>query len=64
MKNGRLPVSKFLEHLVLAAASSAFAYFAWWTWRDIKREKRPEVTEEMIDDAFNQMLEEHSFEPD
>lgn len=57
-------MDKLIEHTILAAASAAFAYFAWWTWHDIKREKRPEVTEEMIDDAFNQMLEDHSFEPD
>lgn len=54
-------MDKLIEHTILAAAGAAFAYFAWWTWKDIKREKRPEVTEEMVDDAFNQMLEDNGY---
>ena len=50
-------MTKILEPLLLGCASAAFAYFAWWAWKDIKREKRPEVTEDMIDDAYREMLE-------
>lgn len=45
-------MAKILEHLLLGCASAAFAYFAWWTWKDIFREKRPEVTDDMIQEAF------------
>ena len=54
-------MEKLLEHTILAAAGAAFAYFTWWTWNDVKREKRPEVTEEMVDDAFARMLEENDY---
>lgn len=54
-------MTKILEHLLLGCASAAFAYFAWWTYKDIKREKRPEVTEEMVDEAFTRMLEENDY---
>ena len=54
-------MDKLIEHTILAAAGVAFAYFAWWTWKDIKREKRPEVTEEMVDEAFTRMLEENDY---
>ena len=54
-------MTKILEPLLLGCASAAFAYFAWWAWKDIKREKRPEVTEEMVDEAFTRMLEENDY---
>lgn len=54
-------MDKLIEHTILAAAGAAFSYFAWWTWKDIKREKRPEVTEEMVDEAFTKMLEENDY---
>ena len=54
-------MNKILEHTLLAIAGSAFMYFAYWSFKDIKREKRPEVTAEMVDDAFNQMLEDNGY---
>jgi hypothetical protein len=45
-------MQKLIEHVTLAAACAAFVYFVRWTWHDVKREKRPEVTDEMIADAF------------
>jgi hypothetical protein len=50
-------MSKLFEHLLVAVAGSAFAWFAHWAYKDIFREKRPEVTEDMIDDAYREMLE-------
>ena len=41
-----------VEYAVLAATCAAVACFARWCARDIFREKRPEVTDEMIADAF------------
>lgn len=38
--------------VVLAATAAALVYFVRWTLRDIKREKRPQVTDEMIQEAF------------
>lgn len=43
---------KLIEHAVLAASVAAFVYFVRWTWHDVKREKRPEVTDDMIAEAF------------
>ncbi len=54
-------MDKLIEHTILAAAGAAFAYFAWWTYKDIKRDKRPEVTEEMVDEAFTRMLEANDY---
>ena len=54
-------MNKILEHTLLAIAGSAFMYFAYWSFKDIKREKRPEVTAEMVDDAFNRMLEDNGY---
>ena len=54
-------MNKILEHTVLAIAGSLCLYFAYWSWKDVKREKRPEVTAEMVDDAFNQMLEDNGY---
>ncbi len=54
-------MDKVLEHTLLAIAGSAFLYFAYWSWKDVKREKRPVVTAEMVDDAFNQMLEDNGY---
>lgn len=54
-------MDKLLEHTLLSIAGAAFIYFAYWSWKDIKREKRPEVTAEMVDDAFNQMLEDNGY---
>ena len=54
-------MDKLLEHTLLSIAGAAFLYFADWSWKDVKREKRPEVTAEMVDDAFNQMLADNGF---
>ena len=54
-------MDKLFEHVFLAIAGSALIYFCVWTWKDIKREKRPQVTEEMVNDAFNRMLEDNDF---
>lgn len=54
-------MGRFLEHTLLSIAGIGFAYFAYWCWRDIHREKRPEVTNEMLDDAYVQMLENSEF---
>ena len=54
-------MNKILEHTLLAIAGSAFMYFAYWSFKDVKKEKRPEVTAEMVDDAFNRMLEDNGY---
>ena len=54
-------MSKVIEHVILAATAAAFVYFVRWTWRDVKREKRPEVTNEMLDQAYIDMLENSEF---
>ena len=54
-------MTKLLEHTLLAIAGSAFLYFAYWSFKDVKREKRPEVTAEIVDDAFNKMLEDNGY---
>lgn len=50
--NESMDIGKGVEYAVLAATAAAFVYFVRWTWHDVKREKRPEVTDEMIADAF------------
>lgn len=47
--------------VVLAATAAALLYFVRWTWRDIKRENRPTVTNEMLDQAYIDMLENSEF---
>jgi hypothetical protein len=54
-------MDKVIGHVLVAVAGSAFVWFAHWCWKDIKREKRPEVTEEMVDEAFTRMLEEGNY---
>lgn len=54
-------MNKIIEHTLLAIAGSAFLYFAYWSWKDLKREKRPAVTNEMLDEAYVQMLENSEF---
>lgn len=54
-------MSKIIEHVILAATAAAFVYFVRWTWCDVKREKRPEVTSEMLDQAYIDMLENSEF---
>jgi hypothetical protein len=54
-------MDKLFEHTLLSIAGAAFLYFAYWSWKDVKKEKRPEVTAEMVDDAFNQMLEDNGY---
>jgi hypothetical protein len=41
-----------IEYAILAASCAAVAYFARWCAKDIFREKRPEVTDDMIQEAF------------
>lgn len=47
-----MDIGKGVEYAVLAATAAAFVYFVRWTWNDVKREKRPEVTDDMIQEAF------------
>lgn len=54
-------MSKVIENVILAATAAAFVYFVRWTWLDIKREKRPQVTAEMLDQAYIDMLENSEF---
>lgn len=54
-------MSKVIEHVILASTAAAFVYFVRWTWHDIKREKRPTVTNEMLDQAYIDMLEQSEF---
>lgn len=57
-------MTKIFEHALLSIAGIGLAYFAYWTWRDIHREKRPEVTDEMVDQAYIDMLENSEFDVD
>lgn len=57
-------MTKLLEHALLSAAGIGLAYFAYWSWRDIHREKRPQVTDEMLDQAYIDMLENSEFYAD
>lgn len=54
-------MTKLLEHTLLSIAGIGFAYFAYWAYKDIHREKRPEVTNEMLDQAYIDMLETSEF---
>lgn len=54
-------MSKLIDYIILAAAGYGFARFAIWCYKDVKVDKRPEVTEDMVDDAFNRMLEETGY---
>lgn len=47
-----MDIGKGVEYAVLAATAAAFVYFVRWTWHDVKRDKRPEVTDDMIQEAF------------
>ena len=54
-------MSKLIDYIILAAAGYGFIRFGYWCYKDVKMEKRPEVTEEMVDDAFNRMLEDNCY---
>lgn len=54
-------MNRILEHALLAIAGLGLAYFIRWTWHDIKRENRPPVTDEMLDQAYIDMLEQSEF---
>lgn len=54
-------MSKLIDYIILATAGYGFARFAYWCYKDVKVDKRPEVTKEMVDDAFNQMLEDNGY---
>ena len=45
-------IGNVLECAILAASCAAVAWFARWCYKDIAREKRPEVTDDMIQEAF------------
>lgn len=45
-------MTKLVDYAVLAIAGSAFLGFVYWAWKDIHLEKRPAVTDEMIQEAF------------
>lgn len=47
-----MAVTDMIGSLVLAATAAALVYFVRWTWHDVKREKRPQVTDEMIQESF------------
>lgn len=61
MRNGSLRMSKTIEYIILAATGYAFIRFGYWCWKDVKEEKRPPVTDEMVDEAFSRMLEENDY---
>lgn len=52
-------MDKVLGNALLSIAGVSFIYFCYWAWKDIKREKRPPVTDDMINEAFNRMLDEN-----
>ena len=54
-------MSKLIDYVILAVAGCAFIKFAHWTYKDVKLEKRPHVTDEMVDEAFTRMLEENDY---
>lgn len=54
-------MTKLIDYTLLTIAGSALLGFAYWAWKDIVRDKRPEVTEEDVDEAFARMLEENDF---
>ena len=45
-----MAVTDMIGSVVLAA--TALVYFVRWTFHDVKREKRPQVTDDMIQEAF------------
>ena len=47
-----MDISNGVEYIVVAAAVVATALFTRWCFKDIFREKRPEVTDDMIQEAF------------
>lgn len=50
-------MDKVLGNALLSIAGVSFIYFCYWAWKDIKREKRPSVTQAMIDDLYISMVE-------
>ena len=54
-------MAKLIEHIILAVAGYAIIRFGYWCYKDVKMEKRPKVTEEMVDEAFARMLEENDY---
>lgn len=63
MKSGKPRMSKIIEYAILAATGYAFIRFGYWCWKDVKEDKRPPVTEEMVDEAFSRMLEDNDYFP-
>lgn len=61
MKSGKPKMSKVIDYVILAVAGCAFIKFAHWTYKDVKLEKRPPVTDEMVDEAFSRMLDENEY---
>lgn len=50
-------IVKGFEYAILAAACAATAWFVRWCWKDIAREKRPVVTDDMVELAmFNKSM--------
>lgn len=47
-----MAVTDMIGSVVLAATAAALVYFVRWTFHDVKREKRPQVTDDMIQEAF------------
>jgi hypothetical protein len=54
-------MDKIIEHTLLSIAGLGLAYFAYWAYKDIKRENRPPVTDDMIDQAYIDMLDNSEF---
>ena len=47
-----MAVTDMIGSVVLAATAAALVYFVRWTFHDVKREKRPQVTDDLIQEAF------------
>lgn len=49
-------MTKLVDYVVLAIACSSFLGFVYWAWKDIHLEKRPPVTDKMIEGAFERAV--------
>lgn len=54
-------MTKLIDYTLLTIAGSALLGFAYWSYKDVFHEKRPEVTDEDIFNAYNVMLESNDF---
>lgn len=49
-------MTKLTDYILLSLMGSATLAFAYWCWRDIKRERRPKVTDAMIEEAYRSQI--------